>query len=177
MNKYRNSNSSYRDEYECLPCRHCNIDPSDPNKIPKYIDPLPIPEIAEYSFNNEKDEGFRIFMTETFHRFQSYFPKTKVWRYNGRYPGPTIKAFKNRTTYIKWENHLPEKHILSFDSPLHRTIDSPEVKIVVHVQGAHVEPEGDTYPEAWFTRNYALTEPSFIKKVCKYTNHQPATTL
>lgn len=177
MNKYRNTNSSYKKESESLTYRHCNTDPSDPNTIPKYIDPLPIPEIAEHAFNNEKDEGFRIRMTETFHRFHSYFPKTKVWGYNGKYPGPTIEAFRDRTTYIKWENHLPEKHILPFDYTLHGTIDSPEVKTVVHVHGAHVEPESDGYPEAWFTKNYALTGPSFTKKVYKYTNHQSATTL
>lgn len=177
MNEHRKSNYSCREESECLNCRHRRIDPSDPNTIPKYIDPLPIPELAEHAFNDERDEGYRISMTETFHKFHSYFPKTKVWGYNGKYPGPTIEAFRDRTTYIKWENHLPEKHLLPYDYTLHGTIDSPEVKTVVHLHGAHVEPESDGYPEAWFTRNYALTGPSFTKKVYKYTNHQRATTL
>lgn len=177
MTRYTDSKYDSREESEDIKCKRCSVDPSDPNTIPKYVDPLPIPEVAEPEFCNEKAEGYRISMIETYHKFHSYFPKTKVWGYNGKYPGPTIETFKDRTTYVKWENELPDEHLLPYDYTLHGTIDSPEVKTVVHVHGAHVEAESDGYPEAWFTRDYVLRGPSFTKKVYTYTNHQPATTL
>ncbi|MTP77417.1 multicopper oxidase domain-containing protein [Turicibacter sanguinis] len=160
-----------------LKCKPPYIDPSNPDSIPKYIDRLPIPKKAAREICTETYDAYRITMKEAFHTFHSYFPKTKVWGYNGKYPGPTIEAFKDRITYIRWENKLPEKHILPYDYMLHGTIDTPEVKTVVHVHGAHVEPESDGHPEAWFTQDYALRGPHFTKRVYQYTNHQPFTML
>ncbi|WP_368855274.1 multicopper oxidase family protein [Turicibacter sanguinis] len=160
-----------------LKCKPPYIDPSNPDSIPKYIDRLPIPKKAAREICTETYDAYRITMKEAFHTFHSYFPKTKVWGYNGKYPGPTIEAFKDRITYIRWENKLPEKHILPYDYMLHGTIDTPEVKTVVHVHGAHVEPESDGHPEAWFTQDYALRGPHFTKRVYQYTNHQPSTML
>lgn len=174
MNQYTDNKYCSREESEDV---KFSVDPSNPNTIPKYVDPLPMPEVAKPEFCNEKAEGYRISMIETYHKFHSYFPRTKVWGYNGKYPGPTIETFKDRINYIQWENKLPDKHLLPYDYTLHGTIDSPEVKTVVHVHGAHVEAESDGYPEAWFTRDYVLRGPSFTKKVYTYTNNQPATTL
>ena len=177
MNQCTDSISHSTEESKDINGKQSSVDPSNPETITKYMDQLPIPEVAEPEFCNNKAEGYRICMIETSHQFHSDFPKTKVWGYNGKYPGPTIEAFKDRINYIQWENKLPEEHFLPYDYTLHGTIDSPEVRTVVHVHGAYVEPESDGHPEAWFTRNYALRGPSFAKKVYKYTNHQPATTL
>lgn len=177
QNPKRSKNKSTYSDYSTTEKIRDYIDPSDPDMIPKFIDPLPIPKKAERESCSETSDTYRIIMRETFHTFHSQFPKTKVWGYNGKYPGPTIETFKDRTTYVRWENKLPDKHMLPFDYTLHGTIDSPEVKTVVHLHGAHVEAESDGHPEAWFTKDYVLRGPHFTKKVYKYTNHQPSTML
>ena len=104
-------------------------------------------------------------MKETTHQFSALFPETKVWGYDGLYPGPTIEAFKDIPTYVEWANELPEKHLLPVDKSLHGTMDTPEVKTVVHLHGARVADDSDGYPEAWYTPNYEITGPKFTRKV------------
>lgn len=163
-------------EKKCIP-----VNPSDPNTIPKFVDKLSLPyveksnpEIDEYG---EERSMYRITMKESKHYFSSYFPPTKVWGYNGLYPGPTIEAFKNIPIYVLWENQLPKKHFLPYDRTLHGTVDDPENKTVVHLHGAKVESSSDGHPEAWFTRDFNIVGPTFKRKVYKYDNYQSGTTL
>ncbi|WP_294353018.1 multicopper oxidase domain-containing protein [uncultured Clostridium sp.] len=93
------------------------------------------------------------------------------------YPGPTIEAFKDVSTFVEWINNLSSKHFLPFDTTLHGTQDDPEVKTVVHLHGAKVEWDSDGHPEAWYTSNYEITGPKFTRKEYEYTNHQPGTTM
>ncbi|NLK94454.1 MAG: multicopper oxidase domain-containing protein [Clostridiales bacterium] len=158
------------------------IDPSNPDNIPKFLDELPIPSVAvpkcvgkENCCN--KENIYKITMREAYHRFHAFFPPTKIWGYNGMYPGPTIEAFKDISTYVEWANDLPSKHFLPFDNSLHGTMDEPEVKTVVHLHGANVADHSDGYPEAWYTAGYKITGSHFTRKEYEYTNHQGATTL
>ncbi len=154
------------------------VNPSDVRTIPKFIDRLPIPPVAK-PLGVKKGIGdlYNITMKEAFHSFSSAFPLTKIWGYNGMYPGPTIEAFKDISTIVKWNNNLPDKHILPYDKTLHGTIDTPEVKTVVHLHGARVHSDSDGHPEAWYTRDFNITGPSFKRKIYEYTNHQPGTLL
>lgn len=161
------------------------IDPSDVDNIPKFVDRLPIMPIAKpikypnyyYFPNSNSDNRYKITMEECCHRFHSNFPLTTVWGYDGMYPGPTIEAFKDISTFVEWANNLPDKHILPLDTTLHGIQDDPEVKTVVHLHGAKVDWESDGHPEAWYTSDYKITGPRFTKRVYEYTNHQPGTTL
>ncbi|MCR1951608.1 multicopper oxidase [Clostridium sp. DSM 100503] len=158
------------------------VNPSDPFTIPKFIDKLPIMEVAKpiYDDNNDSKDNekrYHISMEEAEHYFSSYFPPTKIWGYNGLYPGPTIEAFKNIPTYVLWDNKLPDKHFLPYDKTLHGTVDDPESKTVVHLHGAKVESSSDGHPEAWFTNGFKITGSEFIRKTYKYTNYQSGTTL
>ncbi|NLC18219.1 MAG: hypothetical protein GX757_03185, partial [Clostridiales bacterium] len=71
------------------------VDPSNPETIPKFVDELPIPYVArpsrQYGYYNENEQFYQITMLETKHKFHKFFPPTKVWGYNGTYPGPTIE--------------------------------------------------------------------------------------
>lgn len=183
--KYINYYDEYMDFYKkYIKCDCCCVEeskvvnPSDVNTIPKFIDKLPIPIVAKpVCVKKCIGEYYDITMKEVEHSFSSLFPKTKVWGYDGMYPGPTIEAFKDISTFVRWNNQLPSKHILPFDKTLHGTLDDPEVKTVVHLHGARVESESDGHPEAWFTRNFGITGPNFKRKVYEYTNNQPGTTL
>ncbi|MBE6053518.1 MAG: multicopper oxidase family protein [Clostridium sartagoforme] len=158
------------------------IDPSDPITIPKFVDKLAIPSVATEEECTDKHEvgiskQHRIVAKEAEHKFSCYFPPTKIWGYDGLYPGPTIEAFKNIPTYVLWENQLPDKHFLPYDRTLHGTVDDPEGKTVVHLHGAKVESDSDGHPEAWYTRDFNIVGPTFKKKVYKYDNYQSGTTL
>ena len=156
------------------------VNPADPNTIPKFIDPLPIPSVAERvnCYDDKSEEAYyNITMEESKHRFHLYFPLTTIWGYNGEYPGPTIEVMKDSHILVRWTNMLPDKHLLPIDHPLHSTSDTPDVRTVVHVHGANVDSESDGYPEAWFTRDYSMVGKSFKREVYEYTNHQPGTTL
>lgn len=159
----------------------CSTNPSDPNTITKFIDKLPIPPVAkdlngQWPYTCDKNH-YVITMQEAYHKFHSDFPATYFWGYNGLYPGPTIEAFKDVSTFVEWRNNLPDKHFLPFDSTLHGTQDDPEVKTVVHLHGAKVQWESDGHPAAWYTRDYEITGPKFTRTEYEYTNHQPGTTM
>ncbi len=157
------------------------VDPTDPTTIPKFVDRMPIPDRAEPLMNNDiptKNEyDYHIIMREAKHKFHRYFPNTTIWGYNGTYPGPTLEVPKDVTVKVKWENKLPRKHLLPVDHTLHGTMDTPDVRTVVHLHGANVEADSDGHPEAWFTRDNKYVGQKYTKEVYEYTNHQTGCTL
>jgi spore coat protein A, manganese oxidase len=93
------------------------------------------------------------------------------------YPGRTIETKANRPTRVKWVNGLTDKrgkflsHLLPIDQTLHWAnppqdcIDGTHhtdcrgqsqlpyagpVPLITHLHGAHVQPDSDGYPEAWY---------------------------
>ncbi|WP_431027459.1 multicopper oxidase family protein [Lysinibacillus sp. LZ02] len=155
------------------------INPADPSTIPKFVDSLPILPVAIAKAHKDypRKSYYEMTMLKARHRFHKQFPFSTVWGYNGLVPGPTIEAKKDQSTFVKYMNKLPTKHFLPVDTTLHSVSDSPEVRSVVHLHGAHVDWESDGHPEAWYTQNYEVTGPKFKREVHEYTNHQPATTL
>lgn len=138
------------------------------------------------------------------------------------YPGRTIEAKVDRQVRVKWINDLKNpktgkflSHLLPIDQTLHWAnppqdcIDGPPrtdcrgqsqafytgpVPIISHLHGAHVTPESDGYPEAWYLPNatnipdgYATQGSNFDQiagvpfepgaATFQYRNDQRATTL
>lgn len=154
------------------------INPANPDTIPKFIDQLIKPPTAISRVNkNYTGTYYEIKMMKAKHQFHRNFPYSEVWGYDGIVPGPTIEAKKDYTTYVKYLNKLPEKHFLPIDFSLHGASNSPEVRTVVHLHGANVDSASDGHPEAWYTKDYAATGPTFKREVHAYTNHQPGTTM
>lgn len=149
--------------------------PAEPNTIKKFVDSLPIPKklAPNYHSEDKKQPFYSIKMFETNHLFHKDFPYTKIWGYNGTYPGPTIEANKDQPIHVEWVNKLPNKHLLPVDHTLHGTMDTPDVRTVVHLHGANVAADSDGHPDAWFTKDYKSVGPKFTRKVYEYTNHQP----
>src|ERR687889_178599 len=54
-------------------------------------------------------------------------PTTRVWTYNGSYPGPTIRATRGQPLVVRHINNLPDP-------------------TVVHLHGAHTPPASDGFP-------------------------------
>lgn len=157
------------------------VNPADSSTIPQFVDALQIPSVARpvdsYYSSGQRKEYYNIIMEETKHRFHKCFPLTRIWGYNGTCPGPTIEVMKDVPILVKWMNCLPCKHLLPVDHTLHGTMNTPDVRTVVHLHGANVEADSDGHPEAWFTRNYTTVGEKFTRKVYEYTNHQPGATL
>jgi len=77
-------------------------------------------------------------------------------------------------------NNLPTTHLFhdAIDTTLHGDEPpNPEVRTVVHLHGAKVEPDSDGYPEAWFTKNFKKKGPFWENETYHYPNDQQATEL
>ena len=123
-----------------------------PTTIERYIDRLPIPQrLAPHTAHKDKDE-YRVRMVEFTQQMHSQLPPTKLWGYEGHYPGPTFEALQNRTVEVQWENHLPAQHIFAIDPHLHGAMPpAPAVRTVPHLHGSRTRSISDGLPEKWFT--------------------------
>jgi spore coat protein A, manganese oxidase len=152
----------------------------DPLTLEKYVDPLPIPAVAQPVAPNYYEIG----AYQIQQRLHRDLPLTTVYGYgtseaDASYPGPTIVAQRNVPIQVKWTNHLPMTHILSyaFDPTLMAAQTTTGVPITTHVHGAEVEPQSDGGPMTWFTKDFAETGPEFTTQVHTYVNTQLASTI
>jgi len=152
----------------------------DPSSLTKYIDPLPIPAVAQPVLPNYYEIG----AYQIQQQLHSQLPLTTVYGYGtsqetASYPGPTIVAQRSVPIQIRWTNHLPMTHLLeyAFDPTLPRAETSTGVPITTHVHGAEVQPQSDGGPMTWFTRDFAETGPAFTSQVQTYVNTQLASTI
>ncbi|MBZ2174317.1 multicopper oxidase domain-containing protein [Schnuerera sp. xch1] len=146
--------------------------------IQPFINPLPIPKILQPKERNKHHTYYEVRMQKFLHQFHSELPPTRVWGYEGQIPGPTIEVEQGENIHIQWINELPDTHFLPIDQTIHGAGEGmPEVRTVVHIHGAEVEPDSDGYPDAWFTRNFEKCGPRFVNRIYKYPNNQNPTTL
>lgn len=141
----------------------------DPNTLPKFVDPLPIPSVAQASglrvapgAKSSKIPYYRIAMRQTETKLHRDLPATRLWTYGGAqggsWPGPTVEAHAGQEILIEWANELPVKHFLPIDHRLHGAdAGKPEVRAVVHVHGAKAPPESDGWPEDWYVTGKSAT--------------------
>lgn len=137
--------------------------------LEKYKDPLPIPKIIQPVSKRDGEPYYEVEMTEFYQNLHSDMPDTRVWGYAGSYPGPTIEANKNKPIYVRWVNKLPDKHFLPIDKTIHGAMDNPDVRTVVHLHGANVQPDSDGDPDGWYTPGNSV--------LYHYPNKQQACTM
>jgi spore coat protein A len=141
-----------------------------PATIDRYIDPLPVPKRLTSTGTRKDVVQYRIGMTEFKQQMHSQLPPTRLWGYEGQYPGPTIEAYRGSPTEIAWENHLPTQHIFDVDPHMRGAAPpTPTVRTVPHLNGARSRPESDGLPDKWFTPGNA--------GLYSYLNSQPSATL
>jgi spore coat protein A len=142
-----------------------------PDSLAKFVDPLPIPEIAKPvglraapSRSSSPDNSsakvpyFRVPMRQLACKMHRDLPATRLWCYGSASPGPTFETRSGQGLLIEWPNELPHKHFLPIDHGLHGAeSDTPEVRGVVHVHGAKAPPESDGYPEDWYVPGKSRT--------------------
>jgi spore coat protein A len=144
-------------------------------RLTPYVDPLPIPPVIRPT--GAAGEVIQIEMRQFLQKVHRDLPPTKLWGYNGTWPGPTIEAESGKPLKINWVSKLPPTHLLPVDHSIHGAEPSiPNVRNVAHLHGACVLPEDDGYPEAWFTAN-GEHGPKFNPRPSLYPNCQPSAAL
>lgn len=160
-----------------------NPSPSTGHSSPaleKWVDEVPRPGVIEPSGTKDGRPRYEVEMHEFEQKIHRDLPPTTVWGYDGQYPGPTIEARRGEPIFVRWQNKLPDDHLLPEDATIHGEIlpyDTPGVRVVTHLHGGNVESESDGKPRAWFTRDFREQGPDFEKKDYYYVNDQPPATL
>jgi spore coat protein A len=137
----------------------------DPSKLTPFADALPIPAIARPSGRRPGNihpsraaPFYRVEMREFDHKFHRDLPHTRLWGYDGIFPGPTFETHAGGELIVEWINRLPERHFLPIDYTLHGAERSnPEVRTVVHLHGGKTPPASDGYPEDWYPPGKSAT--------------------
>jgi spore coat protein A len=109
-------------------------------------------------------------MLEFKRQMHSQLPPTRLWGYEGQYPGPTIEAIRGSPIEVQWENQLPSRHLFDIDPHIHGAMPpAPAVRTVPHLHGSRSPSESDGLPEKWFTPGQSVTY--------RYPNSQSPATL
>lgn len=126
-----------------------------------------VEQTTNYDFGLRRKDG-----TEFINPATGQPIRTTVWGYttNGLkagYLGATIEARSTlpgetgKPVRVKYINDLRDqagkllaKHLLTVDPTLYgANMEEPEVRIVTHLHGAHVEPDSDGHPETWISND------------------------
>ncbi|QLK27183.1 multicopper oxidase [Natrinema zhouii] len=149
-------------------------------ELEKWVDEVPRPGVIEPAGTKNGQPRYEVTMAEIEQKIHRDLPPTTVWGYDGQFPGPTIEAQQGEPIYVRWENELPDSHLLPVDTTIHsETIpyDTPGIRAVPHLHGGNIEAASDGKAQAWFTSDFQETGPEFEKKDYYYVNDQPPTTL
>lgn len=137
----------------------------DISRLPKYVDRLPIPVVAQPAGTRPSPESpghlipvYRIPMRQMIAKLHRDLPGTRVWSFADRFPGVTIEARSGQGIFVEWPNQLPAKHFLPIDHSLHGAEkEKPEVRGIVHLHGGKVPAESDGFPEDWYVPGQSRT--------------------
>ena len=141
-----------------------------PATLDHFIDPLPIPKRLNPHRRHKDKTQYRVRMMEFRQQMHSQLPPTRLWGYEGQYPGPTIEVMQGQPVEVLWENGLPLQPIFPVDTKIPGSMPpTPLVRTVTHLHGARATPESDGMPERWFTPGHSA--------LYHYPNDQQAATL
>ena len=141
-----------------------------PDSLERFVDPLPLPKRLMPEGTGRDGVQYHVRVLEFTQRLHSQLPPTRLWGYEGQYPGPTIEAQRGVPTIVQWENQLPSQHIFDIDPSISGARPpTPAVRIVPYVHGSRSPSDSDGLPDRWFTPGQSARY--------RYPNSQPAATL
>src|SRR5262245_2989924 len=88
--------------------------------------PLPIPKVLSPVRSDNTTDYYEMVQREAWTEIIPGVP-TRIWGYNGTFPGPTIRARRDRTTVVTHTNSL-------------------DIATVVHLHGGVTRPDSDGFP-------------------------------
>jgi spore coat protein A len=149
-----------------------------PLVLTAYADSLPRPGVATPASGTAGGAAsYVIPMREVSQQLHRDLPPTRVWGYDGSYPGPTIEASSGQPVSVTWVNDLRDSlgvlrttHYLPVDLCLNGPdTEGATARVVTHLHGGHVPPGADGFPDSTFLPGAQVTYD--------YPNEQPAATL
>ncbi len=165
-----------------------------PSAVPKFVNLLPIPSRVDATrggnFVIQAGESRQNLLGITSGALKGY--RSRVWGYGlaGRtptYPGPTLVTSRDCAINVEWQNKLYNGHFLPVDPTLHWALGHmpgmwnqdtmKPVPLITHLHGGHTESASDGGPEQWYTPDFAMTGPEFVKRALRYDNDQESATL
>ncbi|MFW2383885.1 MAG: multicopper oxidase domain-containing protein, partial [Acidimicrobiales bacterium] len=170
---------------------------SDPALQPRFSTLVPNALDPSFVFGS-KTNKYKIAMTQQVQQTGLIDPQTNralsttVWGYGrngpgGTWPGMTFAAQSGVPVEVKWENKLPNGHLLPVDTSLHwayslpgythHSIAADGPPVVTHLHGGHSDAIYDGNPEYFFSPGYEVRGPRWVEKKYIYQNDQPAGTL
>ena len=140
-----------------MPMPRPMADSLDPSGLTPFVDPLPIPRIAKPigtrpnpDHPHQQIPYYRIALREARQQVHRDLPPTRMWGFDGSFPGPTLEAESGKPILVEWANELPSRHFLPIDHTIMGAEKSqPEVRSVVHLHGGRTPAASDGYPEEW----------------------------
>jgi spore coat protein A len=145
---------------------------SCPVVLTPYLDPLPIPAVAQPTSGTSGGTAtYDIAMREVHQQLHAQLPPTTVWGYGDHptgasYPGPTIEATVGNPVTVHYTNDLRDTAVAG--SPLRTThylpvdtcpvgADDQSARAIVHLHGGHVPANSDGFPENAYLPGAGLT--------------------
>jgi spore coat protein A len=137
----------------------------DPNRLARFVDPLPIPPRAVPVEHRAAPDGsgeqvpfYRVPMRAIQARLHRDLPPTKLWSFGGSVPGLLFDTRSGQGLAIEWPNELPARHFLPIDHTLHGAEKGlHEARGVVHLHGGKTPAASDGYPEDWYAPGQSRT--------------------
>jgi len=147
------------------------------SSLTPFVDPLPIPARAKSTGLRVSPENtvakvpyYRLAMRAFDTQVHRDMKPTRMWGFEGMFPGPTFDLPSGQEVLVEWANELPTEHFLPIDHTLHGAEkDKPPVRAVAHLHGGKVPAESDGYPESWFVPGKSA--------IYRYPNQQDAAML
>jgi FtsP/CotA-like multicopper oxidase with cupredoxin domain len=150
-------------------------------QLEKFLDPLHIPPVIRVP-SGAHPSHLEITMRATSVRLHSQLPPTRVWAYNGSFPGPTIEVRRGQRLRVVWQNEITGPYPVTAVQVLNGTpgpgrdgaepladVAALPPWTVVHLHGARTGGGNDGWPDnAVLPGNAQLSE---------YPNDQQATAL
>ncbi|MGA8439475.1 MAG: multicopper oxidase domain-containing protein [Candidatus Sulfotelmatobacter sp.] len=137
----------------------------DPNSLVRFVDPLPLPVVAQPEGDRavpgkprERVPFYRVPMRAIASKLHRDLAPTNLWSYGGSVPGVMFDTESGQGLLVEWVNDLPPNHFLPIDYSVHGAgRGTPEVRGVVHLHGGKTPPESDGYPEDWYVPGQSRT--------------------
>jgi len=82
---------------------------------------------------------YEIHEREAYHSFHPNLPASKIWGFDGIYPGPTFHARYGEPIVVRFRNELPPNHV-GFGIP----------ETTTHLHGGHIASESDGFPADFY---------------------------
>ncbi|KYG33034.1 multicopper oxidase family protein [Alkalihalobacillus trypoxylicola] len=142
--------------------------------LEKFVDELPIMNRTIPITSNKDYTYYEVQMQEFTKKLHRDLPPTRLWGYNGQYPGPTFYVQRNERVRVHWINHLPRTHFLPTNQPKHPIESEPEVRTVVHLHGMSAHSKNIVASHKKQTQSL---KPFLERKVHEYQNEQKGATL